>query len=37
MFYDVDVVVRSTTIPDHNVEVVEANALKYPSFQEQKC
>ena len=28
--HDVDVVVRSTAIPDHNVEVVEANALKIP-------
>ena len=28
--HDVDVVVRSTAIPDHNVEVVESNALKIP-------
>ena len=28
--HNVDVVVRSTAIPDRNVEVVEANSLKIP-------
>ena len=35
--HDVNVVVRSSSYADHNVEVVEANALKIPVIPEQKC